>query len=241
MCHDRYRTAAYCEAGLTCHPAFLQGQHLGTGAHNLSGLVQGCRPAVVSADALVAPETSSVNQALASAATRAGLAAVSYLWNMGNGEPAASLSSLPQAELQSFFPLPLEGLRQSGSVMADSFRSQSPLRRECSSDELQVRTPPQSEGLKAGLEEQPQIDPFPIFGRPAAPVVESVDTHSLSLSWVASQLEGCGGNRLDGADLPSCGVGYSLEMQLIGTVGVRLAEGLGNLSTEPEPLGSRTG
>ena len=109
--------------------------------------------------------------------------------------------------------------------MADSIRSQSPLRRECSSDDLQVCTPPQSEGLKAELEDQPQIGPFPVFGRPAAPAVESVDTHSLSLSWVPVQLEGCGGNRLEESDLPSCGVGYSLEMQLIGTVSVRLAEG----------------
>ncbi|KAK9833069.1 hypothetical protein WJX74_006307 [Apatococcus lobatus] len=137
---------------------------------------------------------------------------------MDSGEPAASSSTLPQAGRQSHIPLPVGSLEQPGSGMTASGRPESPLRRERSSEDLQVRTPPQSEGLKAGPEDHPVICPYPIFGRPQAPVVESVDTHSLSLSWAPVQLQGQGGNCLDEAEILTCGVGYSLEMQLVGTV-----------------------
>lgn len=161
---------------------------------------------------------------------------------MDSEEFAASLNTLPQAKLHNFLSVPTESLKAPALFMADSNSPRSPLRRECLSEDPQVRTPPQSEGLKAGGEDLDVVGPFPLFGQPEAPSVETVDTHSLSLSWVPIQLQGQGGNRLDESDLPTCVVGYSLEMQLVGTVSLELGGGaVGKCSEKSEPVGSRTG
>ncbi len=130
-------------------------------------------------------------------------------------QPATSSGSQAQLSgLQAFFPLPVCSDGEAGSGMAGST---SPVRRESSPDSLQVSTPPQSEGLKAGPD-QPAAHPFPIFEQPRTPLVEDVDTHSLSLSWFSVRQTASGGDIPEGLNPAPCGLGYSLDMQLLGTV-----------------------
>ena len=132
-------------------------------------------------------------------------------------EPAALAEGLPKQGLQAFFPLPLESPGWARSGTHHTMGSKSPVRRESSPDSLRVHTPPQTEGLKAAME-QPIVRPFPIFEQAQAPLVEHIDTHSLTLRWSPVRQVAVGGNAPKESFLSECSVGYSLEMQLVGTV-----------------------
>ncbi len=131
-------------------------------------------------------------------------------------EPLLLARTQPEQGLQVLFPLPHEFTSRAGPYMSNMDPG-SPVGRERSPDSLGVHTPPQSEGLKAGVE-QTTVKPFPIFAQAQAPVLEQTDTHSLALSWVPVRQTAVGGSTLDKGHLLDCAVSYSLEMQLVGTV-----------------------
>ena len=125
--------------------------------------------------------------------------------------------SLTAQALENLFPTPFPQPSKRHFQIDPAMASDSP-----PSQAFAIGKPSQAEGLPAA-QDPPAARPFPIFEELKAPVQRVVTTHSLTLSWTIVRQSAVGGDLPEGVSLPDCRVNYLLEMQLMGTVSILLA------------------